>query len=90
VKAAAIVVAGLLILGALAWNAAEMHYENCVEAARARTPLSLSAAEQGEVGGLTAEELLNPEEAGRAEDRIRDAPRRRRAAAVEGCSRLPW
>ncbi len=35
-RTAAIAIVGLLIVGALAWNAAEMHYENCVEAAKAR------------------------------------------------------
>ena len=89
---------GLLIAGAIAWFAAEQHYDNCITAAEARTPLGragLTAADKEELPGAW-DQFLDPEEilerGERAEEvaAVLDRPRERRQDAIDGCSRLPW
>lgn len=78
----AVVIVGLLIAAALAWNAAERHYDNCVAAAKADNPpaptFTGSLDESGDPDTISRLTYLD------------ERPGRRREAAVEGCSRLPW
>jgi hypothetical protein len=86
VKVAALVVVGVIVAAAVAWYAAELHYENCVSAATAAHPL-------GEAG-LTAKEResQNPFDTfrdGEPPPEVTGRPLERRRAAIDGCSRLP-
>lgn len=78
----------VLVAVAVAWFAAEQHYDNCVQAAQARTPLSPTAEEQARLNRLEFDAAAGEDV--RAERvKLEGAARARREAAVEGCSRLP-
>jgi hypothetical protein len=68
-------VVGLLLAAALAWNAAEAHYDSCVQAARALPDTALQ-------GGFA---IPPPRSAAPAPDAHAVEVRHR----IEGCSRLP-
>jgi hypothetical protein len=72
-RTAALIAVGLLIAAAVAWFAAEQHYDNCVNAAKLRHPVGLA-------GGNPRQEY----------ERWKGVDVRRRSAAIDGCSRLPW
>jgi hypothetical protein len=74
VKITALVIVGVLIAGAIAWYAAEAHYDSCVDAAIATHPLG-GGGYDDEVDRYLGNET--------------DAMRARRAA-VNRCSRWPW
>jgi hypothetical protein len=87
----AILIVGVLAVAAIAWDAGERHYDNCVEAAIASNPLTLSAADRQDRAKAEWDRYLN-DNSPDVETRSRlitDRPRERRKATVEDCSRLP-
>ena len=90
---------GLAIAVSVAWFAAEQHYDNCVAAATAATPLGeagLTAADKAALPSqwdkyrVDADEILNPDESAANVAAVPDRPRERRERAIDGCSRVPW
>lgn len=87
----------VLAIAAVAWFASEQHYENCIEAARAKLPLGasdLTAQDRRDEANAFREDD-NPfspgeREAGATVGEVRNRPRARRRVAIEGCSRLPF
>jgi hypothetical protein len=85
-KVAVLVVLGLLIAAAVAWDAGEHHYDNCVAVAKERNPLPSTRNAWDHLPDPLG--ILDPEdEALRTEVRLRLQNRKR---AIDGCSRLPW
>lgn len=77
-KTVAVILVGLALTAAVAWDASERRYENCVDVAKTNYPLSTErdpnpygASPRAEYGNFTGK------------------PLRARRAAVERCSRLP-
>ena len=92
-----VLIAGLAIAAAMAWYAAETHYDNCIAAAIARTPLSLSGADRSDLPSEWDQYRNSPDFFNTPTDseiadgvRVEDRPRKRRERALNGCSRLPW
>ncbi len=94
-----VLAAGLLVLlvaAAIAWDAGERHYDNCVAAAVAANPLALTAADRQDLPSgwdqYRNDSFFDsaPEDVAAKAAQVQDRPRERREAAVEGCSRLPW
>jgi hypothetical protein len=96
VRLPVLIIVGLTIAASVAWFAAEQHYDSCVAAAIARTPLSLTAADRGDLPSEWDQFRESPDffttppdseiEQG---EKVEDRPRKRRARALDGCSRLP-
>jgi hypothetical protein len=89
----AVPVVGVLLVLAIAWFASEVHYENCVDAAKARHPIRSTAGGSGDSGtgfggeGFGGRNFANPRE---EFDQYTGKTQTRRRRAVDGCSQLPW
>jgi hypothetical protein len=89
-RTALLVLVGLLVAAALAWNAGEMRYENCLQAAQARNPLGdagLTRQEREQSSEFFGDDLLSEDE---RPPEVSVRPLERRRDAIADCSRLPW
>lgn len=80
-----VVVALLIVAGAVAWYAGERHYDNCVQAAVARYPVIEEPKPQGIV-----EEYERFKQERRGGETEASSTLDARGRAIDDCSRVPF
>ena len=82
----ALVIVGLLIAAAVAWDASERHYDACVNAAKARTPVKLGALHET-LRTFEPRSGAKPKLGANVPDLTVVVDQRARERVVKGCSR---